>query len=398
MSHLTLTDWTGIAVPLGPVEMQPSERMGVQVRVARQLSAGRYTISWTTAGPDGHPTRGSFAFMVVEAMAQGTGRAMPNSPNRLPNSSPGATTVSSAMSVTSPVHVVARALEFAALLAIIGAVVFRFAVVPRAGAIGTLDMPYVSSRSAGLAAVAALALIASAVLRLVLQIRMMRAMGVIASPGALITTHWGRALVYQLLVAMIGLVGFLIGKRGARSGWILAAIAATALAVSPAMGGHAAAAATSATLSTVVDALHVVGAAGWLGTLLFVLAVGVPLSVGAGKHWKSVAIVIEAFSPVALAFGALTAATGIASAWLRLGSLGALTGTSYGRVLIVKLLLLGGLAVMGAYNWRRVKPTLGTAEATGRLRTLGSVELAIGCAIVLVTATLVALPAPTSTP
>ena len=331
-------------------------------------------------------------------MVQGTGRAIPNAPNRLPSSSPGATSVSSAMSVTSPVHVVARALEFAALLAIIGAVVFRFAVVPRAGAIGTLDMPYVSSRSAGLAAVAALALIASAVLRLVLQIRMMRAMGVDASLGALITTHWGRALVCQLLVATVAFIGFLSGKQGNRGGWILAAIAATALAVSPALGGHAAASATSTTLGIIVDALHVLGAAGWLGTLLFVLVVGVPLALGAGRHWKSVAIVIEAFSPVALAFGALTAVTGIASAWLRLGSLNALTGTNYGRVLVVKLVLLGGLALTGAYNWRRVKPTLGTAEATGRLRALGSVELAIGCAVVLVTAILVGLPTPTSSP
>jgi copper transport protein len=400
MTRVTLTDSTGAVIPIGPIELQPTERLGVQVKVTRTLRPGRYKVAWITAGPDGHPSRGSFAFIVATppSAQKGATRRESGEPNGTGTHPPGQTAAmvesSTAMDINSPWHVAARALEFAALLAIIGAVVFQLAIVSRLSTTDYPDVGPMSSRSARLGVIAALSLVASAALRVVLQSRMMSAMVDDASMHTLTATHWGHALVYQVVVTAVALAGFVLARHRMRGSWLLAGVAAVALAASPALEGHAAASPHLTTLGIAIDTFHVLGASGWLGSLLCVLAIGAPIALGSGQRWQNVATLVEAFSPVALTCAGLTALTGLASAWLRLGSIGALTGTAYGRVLIVKLALLFALAATGAYNWLRVKPSLGTAEATGRVRTLGAVELAIGCVIVVVTAILVALPTP----
>ena len=59
---------------------------------------------------------------------------------------------------------------------------------------------------------------------------------------------------------------------------------------------------------------------------------------------------------------------------------------------MIKLGVLMGVAGTGAYNWLRVRPTLGTSEATARLKKSATTELALGVAVIAVTAVLVALP------
>jgi copper transport protein len=66
--------------------------------------------------------------------------------------------------------------------------------------------------------------------------------------------------------------------------------------------------------------------------------------------------------------------------------------TPYGQVLVRKLVLVGVVALVGAYNWRRVRPALGTDAATGRLRRSMWTELCVGLLVLLATAVLVATP------
>ena len=110
-----------------------------------------------------------------------------------------------------------------------------------------------------------------------------------------------------------------------------------------------------------------------------------------------VASLVTAFSPVALGSAALVVLTGVVSAWLRLGSVPALWSTSYGQVLLVKLLFLSGVTATGFYNWRFVQPSLGTNAATVRLRRSATSELVIGVVVLVVTAVLVAMPTPSLT-
>lgn len=180
-------------------------------------------------------------------------------------------------------------------------------------------------------------------------------------------------------------------------GWWLAGLGALALAATPALSGHAAATTTLAPLPIIADTLHVVGAGGWLGSLLLLLLVGLPVALGLRltDRGPAVAALVNAFSPTALFFAGTAAATGVFSAWLHLGNVPALWESGYGRTLLLKLGVLSVVFGTGAYNWLKVKPSLGEESAAGRLRRSATVELAVGAVVLLVTAVLVATATPT---
>ena len=93
-------------------------------------------------------------------------------------------------------------------------------------------------------------------------------------------------------------------------------------------------------------------------------------------------------------FAGIVLSTVVVSAGLRLGTISALWESTYGRTLLVRLAILVGVAGTGAYNWLRVRPRLGSEIAPKRLQRSTAMELAIGALIVIVTAVLVATPAP----
>ncbi|MDF1505448.1 CopD family protein, partial [Roseisolibacter sp. H3M3-2] len=103
---------------------------------------------------------------------------------------------------------------------------------------------------------------------------------------------------------------------------------------------------------------------------------------------------LRAFSPVALACGSAVALTGLAAAWWHLGAVDALWGSAYGRTLLLKLALLGGVAALGAFNWRRGVPAATDPTGARRVRRAAAVELTLAAAALVVTAVLVALPTP----
>ena len=184
--------------------------------------------------------------------------------------------------------------------------------------------------------------------------------------------------------------------RRPQIGWWIAGLGALALAFTPGMSGHAASTSRLAPLPVVMDAVHVLGAGGWLGSLLVVLIVGIPLALrlAPGDRGPAVAALVNAFSPAALWFAGAVVATGVFAAWLHLPEIPALWESAYGRMLLLKLGILSVLFGTGAYNWLRVKPALGDEAAAGRLRRSAIVELVVGAMVLLVTAVLVATSPP----
>jgi putative copper export protein len=178
----------------------------------------------------------------------------------------------------------------------------------------------------------------------------------------------------------------------------VAVVGVLALGLSPALSGHAAATGRWTGASVVADSLHVVGAGGWLGSLLVVVTVGLPLALRSeeGRRGRTVAFLIESFSPTAMLFAGLVAATGVFASWIHLTSLSDLWTTPYGRTLLLKLALLLGVFGTGAYNWLRVKPSPGGEAAAHHLRRSATVELLVGLFLLAVTAVLVATPPPSS--
>jgi putative copper resistance protein D len=245
--------------------------------------------------------------------------------------------------------------------------------------------------------VCALFLIAT-VAKLYLQSRVMAGQ-LSASPtpvhALLMDTGWGRVWRLQFAAGILALFGLVAARRRLHGGWAVAAFAAILIAAGAALSGHAGVAERFRAFAVLDDAVHVVGAAGWLGSLFWVVVMGTifPLDAGEGAA-RRLANLVSAFSPVALWCSALVALSGVASGWLRLGSISALWTSSYGAVLLLKLALVAVAAGIGFYNWRRIRPVLGTDVATARLRRSATMELTVGGAIVLVTAVLVGLPTP----
>lgn len=185
-------------------------------------------------------------------------------------------------------------------------------------------------------------------------------------------------------------------ERPGGFGWILATLAVLALAFTPGLSGHAVATPGLAPLAVFTDGLHVIGAGGWLGGLLVLIAIGVPVALRLGREHRgpAVAVLVNAFSPTALFFAGVTVASGVFAAWIHVGSVPALWQSAYGRTLLVKIGVLTVVFGTGAYNWLRVRTALGTDAASGRLRRSAVLELAVGAIVLAVTAVLVATPPP----
>ena len=430
-TRITLVGPDSGEVGLGPVSHVPGERLGVVVPVEGVLAPGTYTVIWQTAAADGHPTHGQFSFVVLPAASGGAPPAAarpPGTPEQhvemmqrhtlgQPHAMGDTTAAEGQLGAESPAYIAVRWVTFGALLAMIGAIAFVCLVLPitgrtirqrgRAVAVEALSR-VAAARAARLGWIAGAVLIIAAIARLYVQSVAIHGVGAAANPAMLremvTDTTWGGAWLVQVAAALVAIVALAVASRlerrrpvgGATLIWVVAALAVLVLAFTPALGGHAAGAPRLTALAIAADGLHVLGAGGWLGTLLVVAAVGVPVALGLGSPDAGgvVADTINAFSPTALAFASLVVLTGVISAWLHLGSFDALWRSAYGRVLLLKIAVLIPVLGTGAYNWLRIRPVLGSAAATARLRRSSALELAIGVVVVAVTAVLVALEPP----
>jgi copper transport protein len=379
------------------------------LQLAQPLAPGAYEAQWTTAGADGHVLRGTFRFVVTAPAAPAVVEARADSArvdSSLAAGVPGdpdavGTTTSAA---ASPLSVAVRWGWFAALLAMTGVVAFRFGVLARM-AKDEAFRPVAARAEAG-AWTIALAAASLSVLTLAGRLWLQAsALGMRTEDWsgdqltALVTgTVWGLGWLLQAIATCAFVMGMLIARapHGRTAGWMGAAGSVVLLAAVPGLSGHAAGVERLTALAIVADALHVLAAGAWIGSLLMVLAIGIPATLGTpGPAWGSVAMMVRAFSPMALIAGAVVGATGVASTLLHIGAVQNLWGTGYGRALLLKVALLTLVGATGFYNWRRVLPGLGADdEGTRRLQRSARVELAIAAAVLLVTAVLVALPTP----
>jgi copper transport protein len=182
-------------------------------------------------------------------------------------------------------------------------------------------------------------------------------------------------------------------------------IVGCALALTPALGGHAA---TQSPVALLVpaDVVHVVAMSAWLGGLVFLL-LAVPAAtrtLAPADRTRLLAATLQRFSPLALASVLALAVTGTVQALLEVRHLDALTGTAFGRAVAIKAILLCLLIGLGAVNRQRVVPALRRLAAgaaapgdAGRLlrRTLRA-EVALIVVVLAVTGALTGYAPPTA--
>ena len=103
---------------------------------------------------------------------------------------------------------------------------------------------------------------------------------------------------------------------------------------------------------------------------------------------------VNGFSPLALTMGGVVVLFGLITAWRHLHVLSNLWSTPYGYTLIGKLCFVAGVFGLGAWNWRRQRPTLGSETAAAFVRRSATAELTVAAIVLLITSVLVSLPAP----
>jgi len=195
---------------------------------------------------------------------------------------------------------------------------------------------------------------------------------------------------FRMAMLALSLIGFLIVRALPGIGWMLAAVGLALAVLMPVY--------TARGLSGRVNAVHILAASTWLGTLLVLTLIGVRGVIRAGPagvpRADLVCDLVNSFSPLALTAAAIVALTGVTTAWLHLKRLSSLWTTSYGAALIVKLLFVVGVVAMGAWNWKRVRPVLGESGSEERIRRSATMELFFGGLVLIATGVLVSLPSP----
>jgi copper transport protein len=147
-----------------------------------------------------------------------------------------------------------------------------------------------------------------------------------------------------------------------------------------------------------VNPVHMLAAGLWIGTLFVLVVAGLAIVLrqeGAReRRGPVVAGMVNAFSPLALAASAVLVLFGLITAWRHLKYPAALWTTPYGYALIAKLCAVAIVFALGAWNWRRQRPSLGSAEAAVGIRRSATAELAAAAVVLVVTSLLVSIPAP----
>jgi len=404
-----------VPVALGALaHVAGSGERSVRAAITGPLAAGTYAVEWQTAGADGHPVRGRFTFVVLPGAA-GLPAPTPepppasvNEPARAPSVSTPAMDpdAASTFDAESPAYVLIRFATFAALVALLGAVVFATGVLAAIDrnardAVPRTVQTLATRRALRVAQIAVGTLALAALARLAAQSYALFGAEAfeVASLGAVLgTTLWGKGWLLQAAGVVLAAAALRALRRDRSFGWPMLAAAALALAMTPGLSGHAASVPGKAALAVLADTLHVVSAGGWIGTLLLLVAAGIPAAwtLDEGARELAVATLVRAFSPIALVFTVVLALTGGLAAWLHLEAVAALWQTPYGRTLLLKLAILSAVAGTGWYNWKKVTPRLETSAGVALLRRTAAIELGTAVLVLLVTAVLVATP-PTPT-
>ncbi len=115
---------------------------------------------------------------------------------------------------------------------------------------------------------------------------------------------------------------------------------------------HASAQPSGRTFAIVADATHLFASAVWFGGIALLVAVLLPglRPMSADERGRVLRIVLPRFSVMSLIAMATIGVTGFYAGWLQVGNLSALTSTSYGRALIVKLAALAVILILAAIN------------------------------------------------
>jgi putative copper resistance protein D len=294
-----------------------------------------------------------------------------------------------------------RSVHYASTLLLFGELVFLLAVAGSAPAIGSAAADAFARRFTSVARWSLFSSVVSGIAWFAVAAAVMSGLPLADAldrgtlSQVLTDTEFGRVAMLRFGVAIV-LGGLLVAfaralRQGTRSGMALGMLALAAVYVAAlAWAGHAAAGVeTSGEVEVITDAVHVLAAGAWLGAL--------PGFVFLLRRTHAAAEALPAtrrFSLLGMMCVVLLAASGTANAWFLVGDVPALIGTSYGRLLLVKLALFGAMLALAIANRWYVTLRLaeGDAKAPHALRRNAIAEIVLGLVIVAIVGVLGVTP------
>ncbi|MGW4872327.1 copper resistance CopC/CopD family protein [Streptomyces chartreusis] len=301
-----------------------------RVTLPAKLAEGTYTVAWRVVSADSHPVSGAFTFSVGKPSL--TTATVDTGPTEDP--------------ATKSLYNIARYLAYLAVALLIGTATFMAVCRPP-------DAPVLHR----LLKAGWWTLLGATLALLVLRAPYESGEGPLGALSAdsvtrTLTGRPGEVLLARLALLLVAALYLLrLARLRKPFGWAGAALA-VGLAVTWAAGEHASAGIQVPAAMT-SSALHLLATAVWLGglTALLVTLYRARLTPAA----------VTRFSRVAFVSVTVLVVTGVYQSWRGLGSWDALTGTTYGRLLTLKLaavvLLLGAAALS-----RRWTARLATAD------------------------------------
>lgn len=386
---IQVLDSSGKSVTDNTAEHPDGERASAALALP-ELDDGAYVVSWKAISSDGHPVSGAFTFRVGTATASDAAADQALIDDVLGGASGGDHTLGA-------VYGVSRFLAFAGLILVVGGMVFVTWLWPA----GRDDRRARRLLSGGLIAAGVATL---ACIPLHGAYGSGGSLGDAFDPGIIadeLGTRSGRAwLVRLVLLAVVAL----LARARRLDRWAAAALG-LGLLVTVSLTGHASAG-DMVPLAFVDDLFHLGGASVWLGGLAML---------GGAVLWSSrdadeVEPTVSLFSQVAFWCVAALVVTGTIQGLRQVGGYDNLFDTTYGRLLVVKVLLFAGMLVGAAFSraWIRdraaarsaalaLSPGPGAVAASPHrdgtrlsvLRWSVGAEVALGICVLIVTAALV---------
>ncbi len=381
LTRAIVVDHNNQEVDLQDSRVSPTDPREVDTSL-RQLSPGFYVVIWrSVSAEDGHAIGGSFFFRV--RFPDGTVPALPSElptgPTGFFNGSGGQCLTGSAPLLCAP-EVLSDWLVFLGAVTLVGGMFWQFFIMEQAAQKDRALVPAVQATARRFRRVAVIAL----------QVFLLGNIGYVVgqamltggdlgsgfSPtiwsGILLHSSFGIFWLLRELLALLALLVFVgLPERAVAEedwrpqsalNWSKMALGLFLL-VAMAFSGHAAAARARGGLGTFavpVDWLHLLSTSLWVGGIIFIAITLMPAIWGheATDRAQTLVKLLPRFSAIALVGVTVASLSGSFNADVQLTSWNQFLDTTYGRTLIVKILLALGMIAISAYHAFRLRPQL----------------------------------------
>ncbi len=329
---------TGVTVVQSSADSQTTQ----VVVPLRSLSRGAYQVTWSTVSADDlHATSGTFGFGVGTSVAAvGWTETSPDVPESLLRTVVFVGLVLGCGAPIASLMLTRRTRRWSRVLTVVGRVVRAAALTAAAGGLLLLGLEL---------------------------------LGAPASSFAILHSRYGAWWsVRELGLLLVAAGAHALGRVSSRAALGACGVGVVLAVWAGALLGHSGSGATGSPVRVGLAMAHVLSTGMWLGTLALLVLV-VVRSRPAAAETRALFV---SFAAVAVPAVGVMVATGLALASGLVGSLDALVLTDYGRLLTIKILVVGALLVAGLTTHRRLRRSqrpvsrLVLAEVAGGLAVL----------------------------